>query len=124
MRNKIIPVTVAELNAHTNKVVTAYMDIASVGSGGVTETIKYYPKKVQFINATGNAVKVNIFSSEEEYQLFVADPTNYALFTIANNTTQIWTSSTILPPAFKIVVLGTATASADFTIEAICYQAK
>lgn len=92
---------------------------------GNQETIKYFPKSIQFRNITGATLGINILSSDDEYKAYQADPTNYDLFSLSNNQLMMFNAVNLLPPAYKILVksLG-GTASASFIIECIGYQPR
>jgi len=124
MKNKIFPVTKAQLDAHTVTIVTTYLDIADTSPSGASENRRYYPRKINFVNTSGIDVKANIFSSDEEIALYTADSTNYDFFTIPAATSLILTALVILPTAYKVLIYAPTGSSAavGMTIECIGYQ--
>ena len=124
MKNKRFTVSKAELDAHTIKTITTYVDINDLSPSGATEARRYYPRKVSFLNTSGVDVQANIFSSDEEIVLYTADATNYDFFTIPSATQLVLTATVILPTAHKIMIIapsGTASV-AGMTVECIGYQ--
>ena len=123
MKNKTFTVSKAQLDTNANIELTTYLDINDVSPSGATESRRYYPRKINFLNTSGVAVKANIFSSDDEIAKYTADPTNYDFFTISSGTSLILTASVILPTAYKIyVILPSGVATAGMTIECIGYQ--
>jgi hypothetical protein len=104
-------------------IIDTCLDINDVSPSGATESRRYYPRKINFLNTSGVAVKANIFSSDAEIATYTADPTNYDFFTILSGTSLILTSSVLLPTAYKIyVILPTGVATSGMSIECIGYQ--
>lgn len=125
MKNKTFTVSKAELDSHNVKTITTYLDIDDTSPSGATESRRYYPKKVNFINTSGIEVKANIFSSDAEIALYTADPTNYDFFSIPTGTSLILTAGNILPTAFKILVQApVGVATTGMSIECIGYQPR
>ena len=124
MKNKTFVITKTELDLNSIKTITTYLDINDVSPSGATESRRYYPKKINFLNTSGLELKANIFSSDEEIALYTADPTNYAFFSIPAASSLILTASAILPTAFKILIYAPTGSSdaAGATIECIGYQ--
>lgn len=125
MKNKTFTVSKAQLDGHTVIAIPTYLDINDTSPSGATESRRYYPKKVNFINTSGIEVKANIFSSDAEIALYTADPTNYDFFSIPSGTSLILTASNILPTAYTILVQApTGTATTGMSIECIGYQPR
>jgi hypothetical protein len=123
MKNKTFTVSKSELDAHAVKTITTYLDINDVGPSGATESRRYYPKKVNFINTSGVEVKANIFSSDAEIDLYTADSTNYDFFSIPTASSLILTAGNILPTAHKILVIApSGVATSGMSVECIGYQ--
>lgn len=124
MKNKSFTVTAAQLNTH------GVIDTTTVLSGipafpcTDTRVRYYYPKRVQFINKSGQDVGVNIFSSPTEYAEYTASPVNFDFFTVPSATVFNMGTSENLPNAYKIDVQlsGVVTATGNLTIECIGYQ--
>ncbi len=125
MKNKKFTVTTTELNTHTEIAIDTYLDISVSSPAGGLETRRHYPNKVQYINRTGLGIQTNIFSSEAEYSGYLVSATNYDKFEILNNTAVSLTAQSLLPTAYKIVVLNpSGVATADLIIDCIGYQPK
>lgn len=123
MKNKTFTVSKAQLDAHTVVTLTTYVDINDTSPSGATESRRYYPKKVNFLNTSGIEVKANIFSSDDEIAKYTADPTNYDFFSVPSGTSLILTASNILPTAYKILVQApVGVATAGMSIECVGYQ--
>lgn len=123
MKNKVFTVTQTNLNTHN--VISNTTVISGVPAFYQNDTrITYeYPRRIQFINKSGQDVKVNILSSPKEETDYTADATNYQFFTIPSATVFNMGSAENLPNAYKILTqLPSATASGDFIIECIGYQ--
>ena len=124
MKNKTFTVSKIQLDTNVPVEVTTYVDINDLSPSGATESRRYYPKKVNFLNTSGVAVKANIFSSAEEVASYTADPTNYDFFTISAGTLLTLTASSILPTAYKIMVVTASgvVSSSSMSIECVGYQ--
>lgn len=123
MKNKVFTVTQSDLNSHA--VITNTTVIS--GTPGFyqndTRIVYEYPKRIQFINKTGQDVKVNILSSVDEENKYKADATNYQFFTIPSATVYNMGSAENLPNAYKVLAqIPSASPTGDFIIECIGYQ--
>jgi hypothetical protein len=125
MKNKIISVTDTELNTHAVLEKDSVMSITinpyvnAVGS----ETRKYLPRRINFINKSGVDVKVNIMDKDDYTEYHAGITTNYPLFTIANGTMTTLGTMEQLAPAYKILVQApTGDATSTFEIECLNYH--
>lgn len=124
MRNSSFTVSTADLNTHAIQTLDVSYTETMIKSG-ITDSYTFFPKKLQIINNTGINIKMNIISSQDELDLYNADPTRYDLFTVLNNTTVVFTPNTILPPVYKLLIQApSGTASAALVVEAIGFQPK
>jgi hypothetical protein len=126
MKNQKFTILASELNTNTVQEINTYLDLLVSSPAGGTETRRAYPNKVQYINKSGIDLQTNIFSSAAEYADYQADDSNYNMFTILNNTSVVLTSQSLLPTAYKILVLAPSgsTASGTLVIDCIGYQPK
>ena len=53
MKNKTFVITKTELDLNSIKTITTYLDINDVSPSGATESRRYYPKKINFLNTSG-----------------------------------------------------------------------
>lgn len=124
MINDRFVVTKDQLNTTNNNYVETVKvtTTPSYEANNLKESINNFPVKIQFVNKSGVDVLVNILSSEEEYDAFVASPDDFSYFTVITGAVTTLSSSTILPQAHTIVVKSiTDEATADFVIECIQY---
>lgn len=124
MINDRFVVTKDQLNTTNNNYVETVKvtTTPSYEANNLKETINNFPVKIQFVNKSGVDVLVNILSSKEEYDAFVASPDDFSYFTVITGAVTTLSSSTILPQAHTIVVKSiTDAATADFVIECIQY---
>lgn len=125
MKNKTFTVTTTQLNTHNIVEVDTELDLTITSPIANTDTRKYFPKKIRFINTTGVTITANIMSSSDEYSDYLLDSTNYDFFSIFNNTSESFTTPGIIPSAYKILVLcPSGTASTNLSIECIGYQPR
>jgi hypothetical protein len=121
--NKTFSVSSTELNTHNpyyyDTVISGQIDFPQING-----EIKYHvPRRIQFINKSGQDVTVNIFSSTDEYTKYTADATNFDFFTVPAGTVYNMGTSENLPNAVKVAVkMPTASASGVFQFECIGYQ--
>ena len=123
MINKIFTVSTTDLDAHTAKILDTMISVADAFPTQNMTTKYMFPKRIQFINKTGQDVTVNVFSSADEYAKYVASGTLYAFFTIPSGTVYNMGTSENLPNAYKVGVLMPAgSATTTFQVECIGYQ--
>ena len=123
MINKIFTVSTTDLNAHTAKILDTMISVADAFPTQNMTTKYMFPKRIQFINRTGQDVTVNIFSSSDEFAKYTASATLYAFFTIPSGTVYNMGTSENLPHAYKVgVLMPSGSASVDFQFECIGYQ--
>ena len=123
MINKIFTVSTTDLNAHTAKILDTMISVADAFPTQNMTTQYMVPKRIQFINKTGQDITVNIFSSVDEFAKYTADATLYAFFTIPSGTVYNMGTSENLPNAYKVgVIMPAGSATTAFQFECIGYQ--
>lgn len=120
MRNLKFTVTAAQLNALTPVVVDTVLSETTYTPTGDSTTAHFYPLQLYIPNNSGTDILFNTFESLEEYNAYVADPTNYQLLPVLNGNAL---SNSDVPQLYRLIIQGaTATATQDLIIYCINYQ--
>jgi hypothetical protein len=120
MRNLKFTVTAAQLNALTPVVVDVVLSETTYTPTGASTVANYYPLQLYIPNNSGTDIEFNTFESLEEYNEYVADPTNFQFLPVLNGNAL---SNSDVPQLYRVLVQGvTATAVQDLTIYCINYQ--
>lgn len=120
MKNLLFTVTDTQLNTTTDVEVDVTMTITKYLPTGGSTSSYLYPVQLYIPNTTGTNVLFNIFEDEEEYNEYVADPTNFVFLPILDGNAL---SNSDVTKFYKIIVRGeSATAASNLLIYCINYQ--
>lgn len=120
MKNFLFTVTDTQLNTTTDVEVDVTMKITKYLPTGGSTSSYLYPIQLYIPNTTGTNVLFNIFEDEEEYNEYVADPTNFVFLPILDGNAL---SNSDVTKFYKIIVRGeSATAASNLLIYCINYQ--
>lgn len=120
MKNLLFTVTDTQLNTTTDVEVDVTMKITKYLPTGGSTSSYLYPIQLYIPNTTGTNVLFNIFEDEEEYNEYVADPTNFVFLPILDGNAL---SNSDVTKFYKIIVRGeSATAASNLLIYCINYQ--
>ena len=120
MKNLIFTVTSTELNSLIDVEKDVTLSITTYLPTGGSSVTNWFPLELYIPNTTGTDVTFNIFEDVDEYNEYVADPTNFQFLPIKNGNSL---SNPDVTKFYKIIVRGvTATAVQDLLIYCINYQ--
>lgn len=113
MKNKRITVTAANINLTTDVI----FDVSKTGSETdatktIVNTFPIFPKQISFVNTSKENVEINTFMSEEEYQDYVSDPTDYDFIYVPQGMA-FSSLGFSLQRVYKFVIRGMGTAAKD-----------
>jgi hypothetical protein len=122
MINKRFTISVAEINAMTDKVFNIELTKTNTSVTGNSDTRYLYPLEIQIINTSGAGVEWLLISNEEEYTEYTANPGDFVFVRLPNNFT-LQDNFNSLGRCYKFIIKGyEATAAEDLICEFINYK--
>lgn len=124
MKNKNFTVAQANLTAHTVQTIDTALYVQRTTPEGTVD-IPLYPKRIQIKNTSGITIGFNIISNSGELGQYQADPTDFAMIEVANNTTVAFSDIYPLPTPAAILIQGiSGSATGNLVVQAINYQPR
>lgn len=119
MKNKVITITSANLNTGLVQSEDAGITITVTGTISGTKQFNIYASKIRIHNTTGAVIGWNLLRDADEEAEYNADPTNFALLPVLNNTEL----QMDIPQGYKLLVQRlSGTAGSNLDIEMINYN--